>query len=90
MKTFIIIFETSDIAKRKTLDEKLRTYPRWAIITEFAWVITVQQDKTAANLRDELACVLNGTSDRLMVVLSGKVAAWKNTRCRSEWLKENL
>ena len=89
-RTYIIIFSTSDEIRKKSIEEKLRTYYKWAIITENAWAIVVDQSLTATILRDELAKILNDDSDRLMVILSGRVAAWKNSKCRAEWLKENL
>ena len=87
MKTYIIIFEITDLDRENKFYEKLKNYPQWAMITKKAFAI--KAELSSVELRNELCENLSET-DRLMVVLSGHVAAWKNSYCKNEWLKENL
>lgn len=65
----------------------LRSYPRWARVNESVWAIVA--NSTAAEIRDRLLPLIDA-NDRIFVVKSGVEAAWRNSICKSEWLKENL
>lgn len=66
---------------------KLKSYDNWAKITESTWAIVT--DERAVQIRDGLAALID-KNDRIFVVKSGVEAAWRNTRCKSEWLKKHL
>ena len=65
----------------------LKDFGTWAHITESCWA--VQSEKSATQIRDELGTILR-SDDRLLVLQSANVAAWKNVLCRNEWMKENI
>lgn len=65
----------------------IKGYKKWAKINESVWAVVT--DKTAVQIRDHLTSFLDG-NDRLFVVKSGTEAAWLNSICKNEWLKENL
>lgn len=70
-----------------SLYDAIKSYGTWAHITESCWAVVSEQ--SAAEVRDRLLGVLRRT-DRVMVVQSAHIAAWHNTICRNEWLKENI
>jgi hypothetical protein len=59
----------------------------WAKITESCWAVVYEGKST--EIRDNLKKDL-GKGDRLFVIKSSGIAAWSNTICKSEWLKDNL
>ncbi|UYH54770.1 hypothetical protein N6L26_12100 [Qipengyuania sp. SS22] len=69
------------------LYDRLRQYPRWAKVTESNWVVVTEW--TASQIRDDLSGYID-TNDRLFVIKSGVEAAWKNSICENEWLRNNL
>jgi len=89
MNTYIVTYDLSgaDSADYEELYEALKAHAKWARITDSTWAI-VSPD-TASKIRDKLIAVMGG-EDRLFVVRTGGGAAWRNVRCRNEWLKRNL
>ena len=71
----------------RELYEAIQAYGIWAHITDSCWAIKTEH--TAAEIRDVLLRLLRPT-DRLFVVQTAHIAAWHNTMCRNEWLKENI
>lgn len=69
------------------LYEALRSYSRWARIHDSVWAVVTTQ--SAVQIRDHLSTYLDA-NDRVFVVKSGVEAAWRNVKCKNEWLKENL
>lgn len=67
--------------------EKIKSFGKWAKITESTWAVV--SAKTASQIRDDLKVIVDA-NDRLFVVKSGVEAAWRNTKCTSEWLRANL
>ncbi len=70
-----------------SLYEKLKSYTKWAKITESTWAVITES--SAAQIRDALKTVTD-PNDRIFVVKSGVESAWRNSICKNEWLKENL
>ena len=87
MKTYLISYDLSNKDKYKELFEKIKSYGKWAHITESYFAIG--SDKPAKEIRDELLAII-GDDSRLMVVRSAHEAAWHNTLGTNEWLKKNL
>lgn len=65
----------------------IKSYRYWAKITESTWAIL--SDKTVVEIRDFLKGYIDD-NDRLIVVRSGKIAAWSNALASNEWLRNNL
>jgi hypothetical protein len=65
----------------------IKSYTGWARINESVWAVVTE--KTAVTIRDHLALYIDG-NDRIFVLKSGVEAAWRNSICKNEWLKENL
>lgn len=87
METYLISYDLSNKDKYKELFEKIKSYGKWAHITESFFAIV--SDKSAVEIRDELLKII-GDESSLMVVRSAHEAAWHNTLCTSEWLKKSL
>lgn len=91
MNSLVILYDivadatSADVYSR--LYEAIRSYGTWAHITESCWAI--RTDQSAVEVRDNLLRLLRAT-DRLFVVQTAHIAAWNNTLCRNDWLKENI
>jgi hypothetical protein len=71
----------------ENLHNAIRSYERWAKITESVWAVVTQRN--AVSIRDHLSTYLDA-NDRIFVIKSGAEAAWKNTICEHQWLQGNL
>lgn len=69
------------------LYQAIKSYGIWGKLTESSWAIVSSQ--TAENIRNFLLSFID-SNDRVMVVLSGKSAAWNNMMADNNWLKTNL
>lgn len=65
----------------------IKGYGIWAHVTESTWFI--KTDETCVQVRDKLTNLMDG-NDRLFVGELSGVAAWNNTICKSQYLKDNL
>lgn len=89
MTTYIVTYDLRKPGRNyEPVYDYLKTFTRWGKITESCWAV-VTTTKTAVNIRDDLNR-LTDTNDRIFVIKSGVEAAWRNTKCDSEWLKTNL
>jgi CRISPR/Cas system-associated endoribonuclease Cas2 len=70
-----------------SLYSAIKTYTKWARINESVWAVVTPQ--SAVQIRDYLGQFMD-SNDRLFVVKSGVEAAWRQSICKNEWLKENL
>ena len=86
-KTYIISYDLAEGGDYNKLFEKIQSYPKWAHITESTWAVL--SCKSASEIRDEISECLK-TGSRLIVVESANVAAWRNSICSNEWLKNNI
>lgn len=87
MKCYIVSYDLRNNREYASLYEGIKSYSNWAHITESNWAIVT--DQTAVQVRDYLLTKID-SDDRLFVIKSGTEAAWQNTLCENEWLKENL
>jgi hypothetical protein len=71
----------------QSLYEVIKSYGTWAHITESTWAIVTTESST--DVRAKLGQELK-SGDRLFVIKSSGIAAWRNVICKNEWLKENL
>lgn len=67
--------------------EAIKGYGTWAKITESTWFI--KTNETCAQVRNKLMKLMDD-NDRLFVGELSGVAAWHNTICESQFLKDNL
>jgi len=65
----------------------IKSYTRWARINQSVWAVVT--NNSAVQIRDHLLNHLD-SNDRIFVIKSGVEAAWRNVKCKTEWLKENL
>ncbi len=89
MNCYIISYDlrTHPSPNYERLYEAIKSYEKWAHINESVWaVVTI---KNSVEIRDHLFNYID-RNDRIFVVKSGIEAAWKNSICRPEWLKDNL
>ena len=87
MACYIISYDLRKSKDYKSLYKAIKSYSGWAQITESTWAVVTA--KSAVEVRNHLSSVMDN-DDRLFVVKSGVEAAWRNSRCKNEWLKENL
>ena len=87
MATYIISYDLRGQRQYDALYAAIKKYPAWAHITESTWA--VKTGRSAVAVRDNLTKSIDA-DDRIFVVKSGVEAAWRNVKCKSEWLKEHL
>lgn len=71
----------------EALYQVLRSFPNWGKLTESTWAVVTS--KTAVEIRDFLRNYID-SNDRLIVILSGRSAAWTRLLADNEWVIENL
>lgn len=89
MATYIISY---DLVKAKEKDyadlySAIKKLGQWARVVDSTWVIV--SEMSSVEIRDALTIHMDA-SDRIIVVQSASVGAWKNAICSNEWLKNNL
>ncbi len=87
MTCYIISYDLRKKRDYESLYDAIKSYNKWARITDSTWAVVTT--KSAIDIRDHLSGVMD-SDDRLFVVKSGVEAAWRNTQCRNDWLKDNL
>lgn len=65
----------------------LKSFPNWGRLTESTWAVI--SEKNSIEIRDYLLNFID-KNDRLIVILSGKSAAWTMCLANNEWIKNNL
>ena len=91
MNSYVIVYDivadatATEVYSR--LYEAIRAYGTWAHITESCWAI--KTESSTVDVRDALLRLMRPT-DRLFVVQTSHIAAWNNTLCKNDWLKENI
>jgi CRISPR/Cas system-associated endoribonuclease Cas2 len=85
---YIIIYDLCDPGRDYTnLINTIKQYSRWGKISESAWAVVTSDD--CVQIRDNLKRYLD-KNDKLMVIQSGRNAAWTIASASDQWLKENL
>ena len=69
------------------LYDAIKNYGTWARVTESTWFIKTIE--TCVQVRDKLSKQMD-SNDRIFVGELSGTAAWKNTICDGEYLKDNL
>ena len=65
----------------------LKNFDNWGKLTESTWAIVSRN--TTVEIRDFLMQFID-SNDRLIVVQSGKHAAWNQLLANNQWIKDNL
>lgn len=65
----------------------LKSFPRWGKLTESTWAVV--SPWSAVQIRDYLMQFMDA-NDRLVVILSGRVAAWTKLLASNDWLRNSL
>lgn len=90
MKTFLITYTLEAFDDSfPTISEKIKEYPKWARISQYAWLI--QSNKSVSDVRSELKTAINEKGTILVIDVSS--AAWATFAVNkqvTEWMKENL
>lgn len=90
MNCYIVIYNlqsSTSEAEVSRLHSALRTFEGWGRITDSSWAIVTS--KSAVEIRDFLDNYIDSNS-QLMVIKSGREAAWRNILASNDWLKSNL
>ena len=89
MACYIVAFEIQNGSKIN-LEIAIRSYPNWAHVADCVWAVSSPASTVnATTIRDNLSRHINA-GDRLFVIKSGVEAAWRNSLCDNQWLKDNL
>jgi CRISPR/Cas system-associated endoribonuclease Cas2 len=87
-KCYIIMYDLRTPGKKYTqLYEAIKSYGIWGRITESTWAIVTECDH--ATIRNHLNNFID-SNDRLMIIRSGKSAAWTTALANNDWLKNYL
>ncbi len=65
----------------------IKSYGTWGRLTESTWAIVT--DATVVQIRNFLVRFIDN-DDRLIIIKSGKEAAWLRAMATNEWLQQNL
>ena len=69
------------------LNKKMKSFKSWGRLTESAWAVVTPMD--AIEIRDALMRYM-APNDRILVVLSGKSAAWNKLFAPNDWVRKML
>jgi hypothetical protein len=69
------------------LYKALKSFPTWGKLTESTWAVTSNQN--VIEIRDYLNQFID-KNDRLIIILSGRTAAWTNVIAPNDWIKNNI
>ena len=87
MSCYIISY---DLLKQKDygkLYDAIKAYGTWAHIHESVWAVVT--DDSAVTVRDTLLSHVD-SDDRIFVVKSAGIAAWRGVLWSAQWLQDNL
>lgn len=87
-KSKIITYDLCNSGKNySALYEYIKSFDKWARITESVWFIS--SDKTCSTIRDEANKIID-LDDRFFVADLTGAGAWRNVRCKNDYLLKNL
>ena len=87
MVTYIISYDLVKERDYEKLYKAIKSYNNWAHITDSTWAVV--SNKSTTEVRDHLEKAIDD-DDMILIIRSGKYAAWKNAICNNDWLKNNL
>lgn len=65
----------------------IKQFPMWGRLTESTWAVVTSN--TAVEIRDTLKLHID-SDDKLIVIRSGRAAAWTKCLADNNWIKENI
>ena len=87
MATYLICSDLNSAYDQEEFASGIKSLGESRQVLSGVWVVI--SDKDATQIRDELAVLMEST-ERLLVVKSGSVGAWKNILSDNKWLADNL
>lgn len=85
---YIISYDLSNPSRNyDAIIKAIKQYPIWGRLTESTWAVVTKESVTS--IRDTLMKFID-TNDKLIVIRSGKQAAWTRCLADTKWIKENL
>lgn len=87
MATYIICSDLSSEYDQEEFISAINGFGETRQVLSGVWVVI--SEKTATQIRDDLSAVMDA-SERLLVVKSGSVGAWKSIMSDNKWLADNL
>jgi len=87
MATYLISYEIQSEHTRTIMDSLIRNLGEAMQITGTLWAL--KAEVSAKDLRDTLRDQVK-TGDRLMIVKSGREAAWHNILGTNQWVVDNF
>ena len=89
MTAYIVTYDLRSPGRNyNSLYERIRSYPRWARITESSWAVS-GSNQSAVQIRDYLRGAIDG-NDQLFVGVLGSSAWFGLDPDVSKWLKNNI
>ena len=87
---YIISYVPSTQTRNSKLIDKIKSYPSWAILSAYTFIITTPPDMKPSTIRDDLTLYLRLNDKIFVAELSGQ-AAWRAFDLNmSNWFKKNL
>ena len=88
MESIIVTYDLNGSGKKyDDLISKIKSYSNWAHINESVWFF--KSNDTCTSIRDNLLSAIDDNDSLFVAKLTG-TAAWHNTICSSQFLKEHL
>ncbi len=85
---FIIMYDLRAPGRDyQDLINAIKKYKVWGHLTESAWAVVT--NLSAVDIRNSLMKYMDA-NDRIMVVQSGRNAAWNKCRASDGWIHENI
>ncbi len=90
MKTFLITYTLDSFDELyPIISEKIQSYPKWARISQYAWLI--QTEEKAPDIRNDLkTSIVDRGSIFVIDVSSSAWATFAVSRNVTNWMKENI
>lgn len=88
MNCYLILYDLrSPNIDYNTLYYAIKRLGSWGRLTETSWAVL--SDKSHIDIRNYLSSFV-GESDRLIIIRSGREAAWTRVLASDEWVRNNL
>ena len=85
---YIISYDLSNLNRDyDAIIKAIKQYPTWGRLTDSTWAVVTEE--SATSIRDKLMEFID-VNDKLIVIRSGKHAAWTRCLADTNWIKENL
>jgi len=85
---YLIMYDLCGVGKDyDSLISAIKKNESWGHLTKSTWAVV--SHKTATEIRNELRHFMD-QKDRLIVVRSGRAAAWSNCLASNSWIHDNI